>query len=100
MKPSVQDLKEAIYIRRQIDALEKRFAAIILGGSAARSKARRPQRKRRLTPAGRKKSRPVNEGSLGLARRKAARMPIARRRTYEYDHQYGITLYGSPPKQG
>ena len=40
MKPSVQDLEHALSILRQINALEKRLAAI-LRGSIAKPKARR-----------------------------------------------------------
>jgi hypothetical protein len=74
MNPSVRDLEQALSIRREINALEKRLAAI-LGGPAARSKARRTPPKTRLT-----------------ARRKAA--PARSRRQYEYDHHYGIRLAG------
>jgi hypothetical protein len=40
MKPSVRDLEHALSIRRQINALEKRLAAI-LRGSVAKPKAAR-----------------------------------------------------------
>jgi uncharacterized membrane protein YccC len=53
MKPSVRDLEHALSIRRQINALEKRLAAILRGSIAK---------------------------------------PKARRRPYEYDHHYGLTL--------
>ena len=56
MKPSVRDLEHALSIRRQINALEKRLAAILRGSIAK---------------------------------------PKARRRPYEYDHHYGLTLSGN-----
>jgi hypothetical protein len=61
MKPSVRDLEHALSIRRQINALEKRLAAILRGSIAK---------------------------------------PKARRRPYEYDHHYGLTLSGSRPSKG
>jgi len=61
MKPSVQDLEQALSIRRQINALEKRLGAL-----------------------------------LGHSTRKAAHVRW-RRRPYEYDHHYSLTLYGSRP---
>ena len=61
VRPSVQDLEQALSIRRQINALEKRLAAL-----------------------------------LGRPTRKAARVR-RRRRPYEYDHHYGLTLYASRP---
>jgi hypothetical protein len=52
---SVKALEEAIAIRRQIDALEKRLSSI-LRGTAARPTRRAPVRKKGgLTPAGRRK---------------------------------------------
>ena len=62
MKPSVRDLEHALSIRRQINAVEKRLAAILRGSSS-------------------------------IAK------PKARRRPYEYDHHYGLTLSG-PKKKG
>ena len=59
MKPSVRDLEHALSIRRQINALEKRLAAILRGSIAK---------------------------------------PKARRRPYEYDHHYGLTLSGTKKK--
>jgi hypothetical protein len=59
MKPSVQDLEQALAIRRQINVLEKRLAAILRGSIAK---------------------------------------PKARRRPYEYDHHYGLTLRGTKKK--
>jgi hypothetical protein len=54
MNLSLQDLKQAVAIRRQIDVLEKRLAAI-LRGSPAKAKAPRAGPKGGLTAAGRRK---------------------------------------------
>ena len=59
MKPSVRDLEQALSLRRQINALEKRLAAILRGSIAK---------------------------------------PKVRRRPYEYDHHYGLTLSGTKKK--
>ena len=73
MKPSVRDLEQALSIQRQINALEKRLAAI-LRDSIAKPKTRRRRPKKGLTPA-------------------------ERRRPYEYDHHYGLTLSRTKKKR-
>ena len=67
MKPSVRDLEQALSIRRQINALEKRLAAILRGSIAKPKARRRPVRIRpplRLDPKRNKK-----EGHRKLDRR-------------------------------
>jgi len=75
MDISVEALEEAISIRRQIDALEKRLSAI-LEGAAPRPKERTaPTRKKgKLTYAGRKKLSQLMKARWAI-RRKAAGGP-------------------------
>src|SRR5260370_21074000 len=54
MNLSLRNLQQALSIRRQIDALEKRLSAI-LGGSRAKPKAPRAATKSGLTPADRRR---------------------------------------------